>query len=389
MKSRQILALVLIISLASIAFAYEVPLSTFGFEGIQIDSPFGNECETITIDMANNATAKESQGVLSILGDFDKADNDNSYISLSVNGGKEKIIWPERMICGEECWARIFVPELSQGSTNLTLCLRTGTYTTSGLVSSNSYVGFYDTPVLWIENRAPSKIFLGQRAMMSITIKNTGSKDANIFAQFVQEDTRSLVEIKSFDIIEGDSSVTTSIKAGETREFFYYIKPTTASSYNLSSTALYFDNVFGEKQVIVSNHPQMEVLTPEQIEISLVGAEEVNGVFRLKLIAKNNWDSAYEGKLDFTPAEIIFDSNQDIFIAPKATQEISVRTRTLSPGSYSFAASVSDTNATYNTQTITYEVKREGIPIELILAGLAVVVAAAVILWVYKGKSKN
>ncbi|MEK6958957.1 MAG: hypothetical protein AABW59_02820 [archaeon] len=389
MQKRIVLALFVLVSLAGYAAAYEVPLSTFGFGGIELNGPFGEKCQTISIDMADKVTLAEGQGVLSIHATFDKADNDNSYISLSVDGGTEKIIWPERMTCGETCWSRVFLPELSKGITNLNLCLKTGTYTNSAVISENSFIGFYDTPVLWIENRAPTQIFLGQRAMMSIIIKNTGSKDANISAQFVQEDTRSLVEIKSFDIIEGDSSVTTTIKAGETREFFYFIKPSAASSYNLSSAALFFDNVFNERQMIVSNHPQMKVLIPNQIEVSLVGTEERNGVLRLKLIAKNNWDSFYEGKILFSPSDLIFDSNQDISIAPSATQEISVRTKTLTPGSYSFSASVTDSNNSYSTQNIQYDVKREGFPIEIVMAVIAIILATAVILWVYKGKNKN
>ena len=43
--------------------------------------------------------------------------------------------------------------------------------------------------------------------------------DTNYFVQFVSKDLRTLLNITSFDIIDGSSSASGVIKAGEVQEF--------------------------------------------------------------------------------------------------------------------------------------------------------------------------
>jgi hypothetical protein len=72
---------------------------------------------------------------------------------------------------------------------------------------------------------------------MTIIVSNTGTKPADVFVQFIHPDTRAKVPIKSFDIVEGESSTSTTIAAGESKSFNYYIKPTTLGLYNLPSAS--------------------------------------------------------------------------------------------------------------------------------------------------------
>ena len=146
--------------------------------------------------------------------------------------------------------------------------------------------GFYDIPLLKIRNEAPSQIFLGDRAKMSIIVSNEGTEPASIYVQFVQPDTRAKVNISSFDIVEGDSSASTYLMPGETKKFDYYIKPSLISSYNLPSAALFFTNNFGEEQVLISNHPTLSVVKPNKLNLALIVSEEENENRTFKVIIK-------------------------------------------------------------------------------------------------------
>ena len=55
--------------------------------------------------------------------------------------------------------------------------------------------------------------------------------------------------------------------------FDYYIKPSIVSSYNLPSAYLLFTNNFGEKQVLLSDHPTLSVIEQNLIQVSLVALD--------------------------------------------------------------------------------------------------------------------
>jgi hypothetical protein len=225
------------LALFSITFA-QVDLSNFDFNGIYLNKENTKLCETIFVDLPQEL---DKDAILSVKAAFFGVKEDNSYVSVKINNGKEKVIWPEFFSCaGEECLARVFVPELKHGETAIRLCLNSGGKTTKAELFEYSTIGFYKTPVFSIENIAPDKIFLGERAKMKIVISNEGELDANVFVQFIAEDLRTLLEITSFDIVEGDTSAEKIILANSSEEFVYYIKPSIVSSYNLPSAVLSF-----------------------------------------------------------------------------------------------------------------------------------------------------
>ena len=61
-----------------------------------------------------------------------------------------------------------------------------------------------------------------------------------------------LLNITSFDIIDGSSSASGVIKAGETKEFNFAIIPGKISAYNLPSSIVKFTNIFAYSAFITS-----------------------------------------------------------------------------------------------------------------------------------------
>jgi hypothetical protein len=363
-------------------------LASFGFSLIENDAPLSKKCMDVTISLPVEVKEIKGAGILSIQAAFTGLQTDNSYVSISINDAPAQIIWPERFSCQTLCWARVFVPEIKNGSAKATICAVLSTETKKISISSDSFVGIYDTPVLSITNSSPNLIYLGDRAKMRITIANTGTKAADIYAQFIHPDTRANVQITSLDIVEGDSSATTTINPNETKEFIYYIKPTIVSGYNLPAAALFFTNYFGEKQVMISNHPQMSVEKPKQIELSLVTIDNTQP-FTFKAIIKNNLPVAFTGTIIMSPQTALQSPAQQLFVAPNSEKEVIFTAAELSEGKYSFFATVRDTNTTgaiYSSNSIDLEVKQSGVSTEIIFAIIGIMIAVAIFSWIYLKK---
>ncbi|MFA6420362.1 MAG: hypothetical protein WCW13_06180 [archaeon] len=378
--------LILVVLSLTTVFAYEESLATLGFNGVSNEKAFSTECKTLVLNVPDLDKDLNERGVLSLSAVFTDYQKDSSYVSVSIDGAEEKILWQEDFSCTTHCWARLFIPNLEKTSVPVTICTVLGGASKKVEVTTNSFLGLYDTPVLSIQNEAPLKIFLGDRARMSIVISNTGSKVANVFVQFVHPDTRARVIISSFDIVEGDSSATTALGPNETKEFVYYIKPTVLSTYNLPSAALFFTNIFGEKQTLISEHPQMSVVSSNRLDVSLVAMSE-QAPFVFKAIIKNNWPEAFDGNIIVAPQTALVDALQGVIVPGGSEKEIIFNSNKLSSGKYSFFATVVDTNNIYSSNKIDLEVKDASLSFEVIIAVLAVIVGAGIFAWIYYQKS--
>ncbi|MFA5125679.1 MAG: hypothetical protein WC462_01620 [archaeon] len=379
--------LLLIILFLTVGFAYEKPLSEFGFSGLTLEKENTKECNEINVLLPELAIAEKGAGILSLDVNFTEYQDDSSYVTVSINDSTEKVLWPENFSCTQNCWARIFIPDIKEKETKIKLCAVLGGLTKKLEITSNTFIGIYDTPILSIENESPSEIFLGDRAKMSIIVSNTGTKASSIMVQFVHPDTRAKVEITSFDIVEGDSSASTIINPGETKQFDYYIKPTVISSYNLPSAALFFTNVFGEKQTIISNHPQMNVVKLTKINVSIVAISEQEPV-TFKAIIKNNLPDQFNGNIIFAPQTAFTESVRQVTIQGNSEKEVVFEAKDLQPGKYSFFATIKDSNDIYSSNKIELELRQTGIPFEVLFAILGIITGVVIFAWIYFVKEK-
>jgi hypothetical protein len=380
---KQYLVLILFLLFFGTVLAFEAPLSDFGFKDINTSIVSAKECQTIDINLTETILDEKGVGLISLNAIFGGTTIDNTYISISINGEEEKVFWKEFFSCANDsCWARIYFPQIKENANKVVICASLGGNTTNVFVSKNSFVGVYDIPLLEIQNTAPTEIFLGNRAKMNIIVSNKGTKISTIYLQFVHPDTRAKVSISSFDIVEGDSSATTSLSPGETKQFVYYIKPTLVSSYNLPSAALFFTNNFDEEQVLISNHPTLSVVTPKQIEVSLVAISQENPL-SFKVIIKNNWSVPFNGTMIFSPQTKIQNSLQNLFVSPNGEQEIlfeSIQTDIIKE---KFFVTVLDNNNIYTSNILELELKQNQLSLGIILAISGILVGLLIFGWIY------
>ncbi|HNV00924.1 MAG TPA: hypothetical protein PKK60_00650 [archaeon] len=361
------------IFLINFNFAYQANLEEFGFKGLLLENHSKKVCAPVSIDLSS--FNEQGEGILSLNAKFDGVEGDSSFISVKINEDDELIFWPEYF--SKNGYARVFLPNLSTQKIDLEICLVTGGATEKAELLKTSFVGLYDTPVLEIDTVSPESIFLGEKARMKIFLKNNGSKDANYFVQFVSKDLRTLLDITSFDIIDGSSSATGIIRAGETQEFEFAIIPSKISAYNLPNSIVKFTNIFGEEQIITSKHPQLLVLDPKQIKLNLTSFD-LEEKLKLVISVENKWDELFEGDLIITPSDLVVSSVQKIKISPKSEKEIILITDKLLPGDYTFLATIKDTNNSYSSNSVSYSVKNNDLSFGIILAIFGIICATAV-----------
>ena len=369
--------------LVTSAFAYEVPLSEFGFTKLVNNINFTKSCKELTLEIPQSTFDSEGgAAILSLNSNFYDYSNDTSYVSVSINGAEEEVIWPESFSCTTLCTARIFLPEIKLGSTKVNICTVLGGKTKGMEVLEDSTLGLYNTPVLSITNSATKLVYLGNRAKMTTTVTNSGTKAIMIRVQFIHPDTRAAVNITSFDIVEGESYAVTTISPGETKNFDYYIKPTVLGLYNLPSAAMFFKNVFGENQFMISNHPMMSVQAQKQIEVSLIAVND-SDPRTFKAIIKNNLDTLFTGVITVSPQTSIQNAMQSIEVLANSEKEVLFQSETLATGEYEFFATIRDTNNIFSSNKIEVNVQDNSLPIQMILAIVGIIAGALIFAWIY------
>jgi hypothetical protein len=371
----------LVIFLISIAFSSVQPISNFGFEEFSLDTPNSFNCQSIIFDQSlfSEKEIAELHPILSIKPSIIGKDFDSSFISVEVND-KRKIFWKEYFNCSEDCVARMFLDDLKDGD-EITFCLRTGASKVTLFESST--IGYYDTPVLKIENISPGESILGERAKITIRITNTGSKEADIFVQFVAENLRSLINITSFDIVSGDASASAKISPLETKEFEFYIKPIFSTYYNLPSSELSFENIFGENQKLLSNHPQLTVIEPNQADLIIIGNKIIDNKLFFAINIKNHWNIKLDGNLFIYPFDLVENSMLNISINPNSEKEYLFNTENLVSGEYFVQAKLVTSDFNYLSESISFSINENNFWFEIFFSLIAIIVAVLIFSKIY------
>ena len=223
------------IVLLTTVFSVEYPFSINGFTGMIVKNSEQSRCQNISFQVPAESFIGGEVPIISIKSNFFPNFVGDSFIRYTLNESKIGTLWGEDFKCDNNvCWARIYLEknDLHQQNT-LNLCAYVLGQTEKIEILPESNISFYDAPAFTITSVSPEQVFLGEKVPMKIIATNYGTINSNVFIQFIENDVRSVLEISSFDIVEGESSAQTEINAGETKEFNYTIKPTLVSSYNL------------------------------------------------------------------------------------------------------------------------------------------------------------
>jgi hypothetical protein len=381
---KQIYIILFFLFLSSIVYSNPIIFSDMGYLDFSVESSDKNKCTTFVFELDQQQLDSSKFPILSLKTKFLPVLDESTRLNLKFNDFGNLILFNTDFSCQTDCWARVIIPKNILNLQNkLELCAVTSKNTEKIIVFAESNINFYETPIFSIEKISPGTIFLGERAQMNIVAKNHGSKDANVFIQFIDPIGKKVVKIDSFDIVEGESTVNTLLRVGETKKFTYYIKPTIESSYNLPSAVLIYQDIFGETQKIYSPHPVLYVIKPKQIETFIVGSNPEKNIFNFKIIVKNKWDVPFNGQVRVSHEDHVEGAFFEIKIPPNTQREFLFKTNKLAMGDYNFFAIIEDENSSVFSNNITFSIKLDDFSEDLYFAIAGGVVSIIIFLGIY------
>ena len=278
---------------------YERSFGEMGYEDFLVDGPVQTGCfEAEFIYPADIAIeSREIYPIASIGLELGPVQEGKIDVNAFLNG---KVIVENAPVedfkCKEGvCWERLFLPKsaLREEENRIKVCLGTGNTITSIKLKSGSGVGLYRTADFSGENAfrtdaEKTGLVIGEKTTITILLHNEGSAVANARVEFA----RPLAEDKNaFSVVEGDTYFSGQVKAGETVEIIYVVKPRVPVHMTLPPAIVYYENEFGEEEAKFSNLVSLDVRQPERkIEAFIVKEEEnafVGQPIELTLAVKN------------------------------------------------------------------------------------------------------
>ncbi len=269
------------------AFSIKGPEQTgcFTVEFLREEFPLLNEKGSHLIVSINATFKPEMHGTASI--DF--------FINNEFIGRKEL----SDFVCSAgECWTRMEIPkELLEKDNRIKICGKTGKSITGIEISSDSLIGAYLMPI--INSRGFKKCIytdkgacttkynakLGEDLNVNIIIHNSGSREA--FVRF--RDKRAIIKDREERKELGDVDFNFLLPAGSTKRISYQIRVKELGKMSLVPSVIYYDNVFGEEQSILSNVVDVEVFSVKPtVNVFIVGKDNEKRTAKVKIVVSNN-----------------------------------------------------------------------------------------------------
>ncbi len=291
--NKKISFLLILVFLSAFVFAQnnETSFAQKGYSDFSVTG--ANETKCTDLKFLEPVKGSNLYPILSVGITFGPATKGDLNITTFLNGETLESLDVEDFYCNGDCWKRIFLEkEKLLEENDLKVCITTSDSITNVTFLNNSTIGSYETPVLKQENLEKCVTNLtplvGENVNACMRITNTGSKPVEIELRNVRQIVEDLDKLIDIQLI-GESLFKGTIEAGETKEAWYKVRPKKPVKITLPPGVLYYENIFGEPQVLKSNHLTLNVKEPEKpLEPFILIGEIVNGKFDFKVAVKNN-----------------------------------------------------------------------------------------------------
>lgn len=191
----------------------------------------------------------------------------------------------------------------------------------------NDYeLGFHEAAYLpqakFIKEVEKTELMLGEELNITITLENSGSKDAEIQIKHVRPIVEEQIGVTSFNVLKGESDWEGILAAGESITLEYTIKPTIAAHFTLPPAVVSFENEFGWEVEILSNYPEITVKSPENPINAYIFKEsaikKVGDFAKIRAIVKNS------GSETISDVKLILELPSELGLIGETTTEIGV-----------------------------------------------------------------
>jgi len=401
------LALACLCSFAAAETLFERSLGEMGYSDFTIDGPQETACTQIEFIFPSdlNVFSGQNYAILSLNMDFFPTASENSHIDLNINNRQTERTKTTEFRCSEgKCWERIWIPKayLSAKNTQNTIdmCIRTSNTTQKIILSADSKIGVYKTAVFseaegFLTTAEKKDLVIGETTKIKVILHNSGS----VAAQAEIKYARPIAEEKeAFAFIEGKAEAKATVGPGEDLAIEYTIKPRVLESITLPPAVAYFENEFGEEEIIFSSLETIRVREPEKkIEAFISKTRETEILGQTAIMQLNIKNKGKDPLYNLTaelelPKELrIFgEKTQNIeFIGPGETKKLEFTAIASSAGEFEIGCKISYIDLNFsesrcqNTEII---FEQEQIPIEVIAAIILVLIGLVAYVYIMKSK---
>ncbi len=347
---------------------YETPLHPLTFPGLEITQTNQTTCVSLAFERFPEYDKPENDTVLTLNVEFLPLSEADANITVKNKLTNEMIETVRPKDLFENGNVHVIIPAPHQPNENVSLevCGNASPSTEKVSVSPNGFIGLYHQPHFDQKGSFQTIIVgenpeLGKDIAIQVYVKNTGSEAVNIHIDYRK------YTLEYVPLLKGETSFDGTILPNEEKTITYSIKPLRAVQILLPPAVLTYTNIFGEKVVMESTRPFLEVKGPE---FNVKGAflvpqiqAVVNEPLAIRWIAKNEGIAPVSGinaqlfvqpSGGLTPNTFFLDE-----LDPASAQSAELIVTFSQPGNYVLGCVLSpesDPTITTNCQSATLEV---------------------------------
>ncbi len=382
---------------SSDAFLFEKSFEEMGYAIFVVGSPNTTNCIDYNFLIPNKIDLADSGNFTIFTLNFTvlPVNSRKSKITVSLNDSNIESFETAKAKCIEQnCTERILLPreKIFSEKNSLKVCPTTSSTVSQIWINQNSKIGIYRMPFFkkedFILTPESNVVLVGKDVKVGISIKNSGSIDAKVDLNYIKPIVEEKIEIKSFKVLEGETRWSGTIKAGETKKFEYTIKTMGPTQMSLPASIACHENIFNERECIISNYPQLKIIEPEKKISAVLIANELNNInetAKAQIVVKNSGSQTLTNIPVYlnVPEELSVKSESQLIstINPNETKFLDYEISSKKAGTFNIGCQLvyTDTNSNFascNQAKIVFEGKKIDMPliagIILLIIGIAI-----------------
>jgi hypothetical protein len=258
-----VLAVILLSTVVSAETITQSSFQSLGFAAFENNQPNESSCRDFLLFKDLNKNSADYYTIVSLRVQFEPVASADANVTVFLDANPEALATSEATDFRDNWW-RVQLPnEQLREQNNLTVCLNNSSSTTRSVLLADSLFGTYKTAEFKPEDFAKTvsnyQPLYGQEFVQTVSLKNSGSEAATVHIQYEKPG----ISFRHLAFVKGDTNFDGIILPGQTVSFSYSMKSTQTGPFTLPAAIVFYSNIFGEEEKLVSNYPVIEVKEPD------------------------------------------------------------------------------------------------------------------------------
>lgn len=398
------LVLVLLVS-AQAAVVQQQSFAEFGITGFENADAATENCFSFTVVKDLNQNNPGQYTMVSLHVFFEPVASNDANASFFLNGSEQALDGIKATELRENWW-RIRLPnDQLQSENEVRVCLQNSNTSIRSRVEADSFIGTYLMPEFrendFVQETPSSFIVYNQEFPVTVSLHNSGSESVDVNVSYRKPG----VQFKHLPFVKGDSGFVGTLQPDQRISFTYVLKAKRLGSFAIPAASVSFTNIFGEKELLVSNYPIIEVTEPalkvsavllnksterkpvigKEIPVQLVVTNNgANDVENIAIVFSNSDGLEMEQRNLSIPLLRAGDTETiELLLHPLVAGELESRCRLVYLDFLEENADAENSTHTSDCRSLPLVVEENAVPIEWIGAGIFLLIALLMLLYYY------